>query len=705
MVKHKLNYKQAFKNMKNLLLIVLLLAGLNIYFVNFSSGKDKAVKINENDSTTVLAPAPYLSDEDQLINTILSRYHYKKIHLNDSLSSYIFDQYLKTLDMNRVYFYQKDIDGFEKYRDSLDNDIEDGDLKPAYDIFDTFKKRVNQRIDYVDKVLDKGFDFKLNEQYQIDRDSLPWSKTDEEMNDVWRKKVKNDALNLIIAGKKWKDAKETLKKRYQNFRRAINQYSSEDVFQLFMNSYTESIDPHTNYLSPSTSENFKIDMSRSLEGIGAQLAQDDEYTKVEEVIPGGPADKSGLLKRNDKIIGVAQGDTGEMVDVIGWRITDVVQLIRGPKGTIVRLEILPANEGPNATPKDIKIVRAKVTLEEQSAKKSTIDINEDGKSYKMGVITIPAFYIDFDARQKGDPNYKSTTRDVKKLITELKTEKVDGIIIDLRDNGGGSLDEAINLTGLFIKDGPVVQVKHADGKIDVDEDTDPGVYYSGPLALLVNRFSASATEIFSAAIQDYGRGIIIGQQTYGKGTVQNLIDLNRLIPSDKGKLGQVKLTIAKFYRITGGSTQDKGVTPDIKLPSEIDEKEFGESTDKSALKWDRIASATYNKYGDIQKYFPKLRTEHDGRMQKTTEFDSVYEDIYEYNHTKSEKFVSLNEEVRKKEKNEQEQKEFERENARRKAKGLELLKKGEIPSKTENKIDPYLKESGKILADYIVLIS
>jgi carboxyl-terminal processing protease len=653
-----------------------------------------------NDSLNVV-PQTYMPEEDQLINTILSRYHYRKFKLNDSLSSVIFDRFIKALDNNKSYFYESDIKDFDKYRFLLDNDIKSGDLNPAYIIFNTFKKRVIESNNYVDSLLNRGFDFTKNEEFLIVRDSVSWPAAHEEMNDLWRKKIKNDALNLIIAGKKWKDVQSVLKKRYENFRRAIYQYNSEDVFQLFMNSYTESIDPHTNYLSPSTSENFKIDMSRSLEGIGAQLQQEDDYTKVNEVIPGGPAYKSGLLKRNDKIIGVAQGDDGEMVDIIGWRITDVVQLIRGPKGTTVRLEIIPADKGPNATPEEIKIVRDKVTLEEQSAKKDIIDIDQNNALYKIGVITIPAFYIDFEARQKGDPNYKSTTRDVRRLIKELKEEKVDGIIIDLRNNGGGALDEAVQLTGLFIKDGPVVQVKSSDGKIDVDSDPDPKIVYDGPLAVLVNRFSASASEIFTGAIQNYERGIVVGEQTYGKGSVQNLIDLNRLIGGSGDKFGQVKLTIAKYYRIDGGSTQNKGVIPDIKLPSAIDPVEWGESSEPSALPWDQISPTKYQIYSNLKKYIPELEKMHEDRMDTSTEFDNVLEDIREYKEAKAEKYVSLNEEVRKKEKDDDDNKRFERENERRKNKGLKLLEKGETNIKKGKSNDPYLEETGHILADLI----
>ena len=689
--------------MKKALLWILPLAVASILIANSLSINIPGSNSSSSYDSLNIEPQNYMPEEDQLINTILSRYHYRKFKLNDSLSAVIFDRYIKALDNSRSYFYASDIKDFDQYKTLLDNDIQDGDLTPPYQIFNTFKKRVIERIAYVDTLLNKGFDFTKNEKLLIDRDSVPWPSTNEEMNELWRKKIKNDALNLLLAGKKWDGAKETLSKRYANFRRAISQYNSEDVFQLFMNSYTEAIDPHTNYLSPSTSENFKIDMSRSLEGIGAQLQLEDEYTKVNEIIPGGPAYKSGLLKRNDKIIGVAQGKDGEMVDVIGWRLSDVVQLIRGPKGTVVRLDIIPADKGPNAIPHEITIVRDKVTLEEQSAKKDIIDINENNNFYKIGVITLPAFYIDFEARQKGDPNYKSTTRDVRKLIKELKEEKVDGIIMDLRNNGGGALDEAVQLTGLFIKDGPVVQVKSADGKIDVDSDPDPGIVYNGPLAVLVNRFSASASEIFTGAIQDYERGIIVGEQTYGKGSVQNLIDLNRLIGSSGDKFGQVKLTIAKYYRIDGGSTQNKGVVPDIKLPSAIDPHDFGESSEPSALPWDQIRSTKYNIYSDLDKYIPELRKMHADRMDTSAEFDNVLEDIREYKESKNEKYVSLNEAVRKKEKEEEDNKRFERENERRKSKGLKLLQKGETQLNKDKSPDPYLEETGHILADLIKL--
>ncbi len=676
---------------------IILAAG---FFVAQTSKVSDVNTVN-NDTLSVLKPAKYYSTVDEWISTILSRYHYRKVPLNDSLSSVIFDRFLKTLDYNKAYFLQSDIDNFEKYRTKLDDDIKNGNVEPAYDIFNTFKERLIDRTNYVNKILDEEFDFTKDENYQLKREDEPWPKNIDEMNELWRKKIKNDALSSILTGKDWKTTSSNLKKRYENFQKNVIQYKSEDVFQLLMNSYTEALDPHTNYLSPITSDNFKIDMSLSLEGIGAQLQQDDDYTKVNEIIPGGPAFKSKLLHRNDKIIAVAQGDDGEMVDVIGWRITDVVQLIRGPKGSTVRLQILEAEDGANALPKEIKIVRDKVKLEEQSAKSDIINIKNNDQNYKLGVITIPKFYVDFDAEQKGVKDFKSTTRDVKKLLIDLEKEKVDGVIVDLRNNGGGALNEAIDLTGLFIKDGPVVQVRSADGKVDVGDDPDPSIVYSGPLAVLVNRFSASASEIFTGAIQDYGRGVIIGEQTYGKGTVQNLIDLNRVIPNQSEKLGQLKLTIAKYYRINGGSTQNKGVIPDIEFPSAFDSKDFGESSEPSALPWDQIQPTNYNKYNNLSELIPMLLKKHKERFNKSPEYDYLMEDIEEYKEAHDKKFVSLNEEVRKKEKDELEEKRFQRENERRKLQGLTLLKKGEKPADDTTKDDPILDETGQILADLI----
>lgn len=697
------------KNMKRLIIILVLIAAGNIFIAQtISNNKEKIEIASFDDTLKVFKPTANQAETERIIQTILTRYHYKKAKFDDSLSEVVFDRFLKTLDPNRNYLLASDVEDFKKARDEFDDDFKEGNLEHAYNMFNVFYRRFIERNNFGTSLLEKEMDFTKDEQYQVDREDAAWPKETQEANEIWRLKVKNDALGLKLTGKNWKEISESLKKRYDNLKKALTQYSDEDVFQLLMNSYTEAVDPHTNYLSPITSENFKINMSLSLEGIGAQLQQDDEYTKVAEIVVGGPAYKSNLIHKGDKIVAVAQGDTGEFVDVVGWRITEVVQLIRGPKGSAVRLHILEAEEGKTAEPKEIRLVRDKIKLEEQASKQKVLEIKDD-KVYKIGVITVPAFYTDFEAQSKGEKDFKSTTADVKKLIGELQKEKVDGIVIDLRNNGGGALNEAISLTGLFIEDGPVVQVKNANGQIDVGEDPDPSQVYDGPLAVLVNKFSASASEIFAGAIQDYGRGIIIGDQTYGKGTVQNLIDLSRLMNTSGSddKAGQIKLTIAKYYRIDGGSTQNKGVVPDIKFPSYFeDPKEFGESSEPSALPWDQIKPSDYHLYGNIKKFVPELEQKHEERLKKNNEFENLLEDIDEYKVEHDKKFVSLNEKVRKQEKDQLEEKRFQRENEMRKAKGLKLLKKGETPAVTDKQEvidDALLQESANILKDYIQL--
>ena len=489
------------------------------------------------DTLKTIEPSSQYKMENQLITSILTRYHFKEFEIDDSLSNTIFQRYLNSLDHGKNYFLASDIKEFEKYKYQLDDDLYKGDTQFYYDAFNVYLKRLNERIRFVDSLLEKEFDYSIDENYEFNRDKSDWAKDENELNELWRKRLKNDALTHKLNGKDWAFIQKTLKKRYDNYAKYLNQYNSEDVFQLAMNSFTQSIDPHTNYLSPITSDNFKIDMSLSLEGIGARLQTEDDYTKIAEIIPGGPADKSKLLKADDKIVGVAQGEDGEFEDIIGWRITDAVKLIRGAKGTLVRLQIIKAGSDLNSKPIEISLIRDKVKLEDQAAKGSVLEIMDEDKPFKIGVIDIPNFYNDFEGQRNGDGNSKSTTKDVKKILDSLKTENVDGIIIDLREDGGGSLQEAIELTGLFIKDGPVVQVKNSDGRIDIANDPDPGIIYDGPLAVLVNRFSASASEIFTGAIQDYDRGLIIGEQTYGKGTVQNLIDLNRLSSKKNMDLG------------------------------------------------------------------------------------------------------------------------------------------------------------------------
>jgi carboxyl-terminal processing protease len=591
--------------MKYSLIALLVLVSAYIF-----TGKTNDIQPDENviyDSTKVVEPKNHHSFENQLITTILSRYHLRKLNLNDSLSSIIFDRYINNLDFSKLYLMKSDIELFENHRYNLDDNILNGELSVFYDLFNLYLKRVNQRNDYIGILLDQEFDFTTDEVFVFNRDSITWASNYDELNDRWKKRIKNDAITYKLNGRDWDYIRSTLIKRYNNSTKFLNQYNSEDVFQLAMNSFTQAIDPHTNYLSPETSDNFKIDMSLSLEGIGARLQTEDDYTKIVEIIPGGPAASSKLLSADDKIIAVAQGEDGEFVDIIGWRITDAVKLIRGPKGTTVRLQIIPAKSDINAKIKEISLVRDKVKLEDQSAKKEILDIYQDDKAMRIGVIKVPSFYIDFEGQRRGEKDYRSTTRDVKNLLLELKSDNVDGVIIDLRNNGGGSLSEAIELTGLFIESGPVVQVKNSDESIDIGDDPDPAIVYNGPLAVMVNRFSASASEIFAGAIQDYERGIVLGEQTFGKGTVQNLIDLNRFSSRQRGDLGQLKITIAKYYRINGGSTQHLGVVPDIAFPSYIEPEEFGESSDPSALPWDQIEPTEYIVYSDLKKLIPFLK--------------------------------------------------------------------------------------------------
>ncbi len=657
---------------------------------------DKDHKIDTN---KVIAPDEFLIRKNQLLTNLLSNYHYRKSTLNDSLSVLIFDDYLKSMDSQKLYFYKSDIESFEKYKLMLDDYLKMGNLNPAYEIFNVYKKRLGERVRYVKELLKTEFDFTKDESFTLDREKANWMENEKEMNEEWRLRIKNEALNLKLSGKDWKGTVDVLGKRYDNYYKLILQYEAEDVFQLYMNSFAEVYDPHSNYLSPSSSDAFNISMKLSLEGIGATLRFENDYTTVVSIVPGGPAAKSGLIKEEDRIVAVAQGDEGEFVDVVGWRLDDTIQLIRGKKGTVVRLSILKKEDGINAIPKEIRLVRDKVKLEEQAAKDEIINIEENGKPFKLGVIKLPSFYIDFEAARNGDPDYKSTTKDVKKILSKFKNEKVDGVILDLRNNGGGSLQEAISLTGLFIKDGPVVQVKNSNGEVEVDKDPDPSIVYDGPLAVMINRFSASASEIFSAAIQDYGRGLIVGENSYGKGTVQNLIDLSRFL-SSKDKSGELKITIAKFYRINGSSTQNLGVEPDIELPSLYDKHEYGESSKPSALPWDKIQSTEYQKYGNLNKYIPELEKKHKLRIEKDPQYEFVKQDIEEYKETKAKKTFSLNEEVRKAEKEKAEKRKKEREEAKKS--NLKLIKKDEVEIESELLDDFDLKETGNILADFIM---
>jgi carboxyl-terminal processing protease len=632
------------------------------------------------DGNNKLPPLATLSPEsretlvDQAVAGILARYHYGNQPPAKELSQQIFKHYLENLDPNRSYFLQSDIDSFSVYRDSLNDDIRRGNLNPAFAIYNVYQQRVQQRIHYALSLLEHEPDFKTKEEYVYDRSKSPWAASETQLNDIWRKRVKNDIIGLFLAGKTWKQTTQILNKRYQNFYYRARQVAPEDVFDLFMNSYTLTLDPHSNYFSPSESQQFQIQMSLKFQGIGASLISEGEYTKVVQVIPGGPAARSKELHPDDRITGVAQGAKGDMVDVVGWRLDDVVQLIRGPKDSIVRLQILPAGAAPGSQEKTIRLVRDTVKLEAQAAHKSVITVKRGNRSYKIGVVNIPAFYSDFEGRLEGEKNYTSTTRDVSKLLEELKSEHVDGIVIDLRNNGGGALDEATKLTGLFIPHGPVVQIRDPSGNVELDDDDDSGIVYTGPLVVLVNRFTASASEIFAAAIQDYHRGLIVGSTTYGKGTVQRLIDLDRFVPGNQD-VGQLKLTIDKFYRVNGASTQRKGVTPDIVLPTPIDPKEFGEETEDDALPWDQIASADYAPlHLGIDSALPKLTNLHQQRIADDPDWTLFQKGIQQLEAEHNVKSVSLRLSEREKLQASRDDQKLALANAWRKLKGLPAAK-------------------------------
>ncbi len=659
---------------------------------------------------------------------LIENFHYQKVAVNDAFSSVVFDDYLKALDGGRSYFLQSDITDFEKFRLTMDDDVRSGDLSVPFYIFNVYQKRYNDRVNFALKEIEKKFSFTSNDTYTYDREKLPWLKSEAESNSLWSKRIKYEMLNLKITGTEEAKIKETLKKRYENLISQSTKFNQQDVFQIFMNSFTGTVDPHTSYFVPNKAQEFNEDLARTFEGIGARLQLDNEVVKIAEIIPGGPAFKSKAIQANDRIIAVAQGKSGEFVDVIGWRLDVTVTKIKGPKGTIVRLKVIPAGQELSSTPKIVELVRDKVVLEDQSAKRTIKTITSGGKSYKIGIIQLPAFYADFKAMQAGDPNYKSTTRDVRLLLDTLKREKVDAVVLDLRSNGGGSLPEAISLTGLFIKSGPVVQVRDRRNEIEVSEDEDESIAWTGPLGVLVDRFSASASEIFAGAIQDYGRGVIIGNQSYGKGTVQQGIDMSRVISTtdklmlkgaqtvntkgsqsdSKGanvtrtnapEFGQINLTMAKFYRVNGSSTQHKGVVPDIEFPTVFPKDKYGESSEPSALSWDTISPSKFSSLASLDEVKRKLIALHQERMKTSVGFKDLQEDIAEFAKREAETSITLNEAQLKKERDEQEAKSLLRENQKRVAKGLVPLKKGEIKPKED--IDFIRDEGLQIMADFI----
>lgn len=676
------------------------------------------------DTLEVLRPQPEHENSLFVMLNLLNQYHYRKLPVNDSISGVIFDNYVSSLDPNKLYFLKSEIDYFSKYKFQLDNDLQTGNLDFAYQLFGLYREKSLSRLQSIEEDMTSEYNFEKEETYETDSDKLDWATNYEELNERWRKLLKSQALNLKLSGKEWEDIVELLNKRYQRISKAIYQYKSEDVFQLYMNSFTRAFDPHTSYFSPIAKENFQIEMSLSLEGIGARLMQQLDYTLVASIVPGGPAFKSKKLKKDDRIVGVAQGREGDFQDVIGWRLDDVVQKIRGPKGSVVRLLVLASEREVTDLPDTLVIVRDKIKLEEQSAKAEVIPITDGNQTFNLGVINLPSFYIDFEGRSSGAKDYRSTTRDVRELIKDLKKQNVDGILMDLRYNGGGSLQEAIDLTGLFIPRGPVVQVRNYDQSVDKLEDEDNGtVAYDGPLAVLVNRYSASASEIFSGAIQDYNRGIIVGENSFGKGTVQNLIDLgrpvlnymNRMIAYRKSAsqdvadlelirdqlrsgdltLGQVKMTLAKFYRVTGSSTQKTGVAPDIGFPTPFDPSEFGESSRENSLPWDEITSASFQPTNDIsEELLDQLYRLYQNHLNTDPDLQKLAEDVEKMKEEETSSMVSLNYNIRKDE-NEPEEQDNDLSTT---------IQDSEVQFTTEENReklseDPYLKEALRLLAE------
>lgn len=620
--------------------------------------------LNTTQAVPQLAPLEQQAQAALLSAKVLGHYSYKSVALDDHLSAQIFDNYLKELDGEKVFFLQSDIDHLADARTKLDDAILDENLSIPFAIYNLYQQRVTERFAYARSLLKKGFDFNKKESYQYTRKDAPWPKSRAELNDLWRKRVKNDWLRLKLAGKDKKSIVATLDKRYQNTLDSLSKVNSEDIFQSFMNAYTMAIDPHTNYFGVRASEEFDISMKLSLVGIGAELNDKDEYTTIKELLAGGPAALSGKLKAGDRIVGVGQGENGPITDITGWRIDDAVALIRGAEDSVVRLDVLPAEAGADGKHKLISLVRKKITLEKQAAKKSIIEVKDGDAMRRIGVISLPEFYQDFAARQNGDKNYKSATRDVSRLLAELKKDKVDGVLVDLRNNGGGSLDEAIELTGLFVGKGPVVQQRDSFGHITVDSDTDTAIAWNGPLGVLINRGSASASEIFAAAIQDYGRGVVIGETSFGKGTVQTVADLDQIAKNDKPEFGEVKMTIAQFFRINGGTTQLRGVTPDIKFPALNDAKDFGESSYDNALPWSQIKAADYRPEGNLTAIVPMLTASHAKRVSRDQDFRYLQEDIAELDKIRRTNQVSLNEAERRKERDAQESREKSRDKSR-----------------------------------------
>ena len=649
--------------------------------------------------TQDLSPTERQRRVSKLVSNVIERSHYRQSPINDPVSSLVLDRFIEQLDGSRSYFLASDIADFERFRYQLDDAVVSGQLEPVFTMFNRFQLRNRERVAYALQLLKTEPDFTVDETFEFDRAKAPWAKSPDELNEIWRKRVKNDAVSLMLTEKTWAESRDILQKRYERVLKRTEQVTSDDIFEVFMNSFAHVFDPHSSYFSPRNSEEYRIQMSLSYEGIGASLNLVDDYVTVLNILPGGAAAVDGALKANDRILAVGEGKNGKFVDVVGWRLDDVVQIIRGKVGTTVRLQVLPAGAAPGSPETVLALTRSKVTLEAQAAQKEVRKIKRGDHEVPIGVINVPSFYQDFEAKSSGAKDYRSTTRDVRKLIDELKDkDHIEALIMDLRGNGGGHLTEATALSGLFIPGGPIVQLRETGGRVEVLDDPEPTIAWDGPLIVLVDRFSASASEIFAGAIQDYGRGLIVGQQTYGKGSVQNLYPLDRYALGPDPGFGQLTVTIGKYYRVTGESTQHRGVQPDISMPTAISTEEVGESTRESALPWDRIRPVEFGRETQLSQAVPTLEHSHEERIAADPDFRLLIADLDSFEKVRTQKKLSLNLKTRVAEREQMEKERMARENERRAARGLQPLKSLTDLNGAEPP-DAVLSETTEIAAD------
>jgi len=662
------------------------------------------------DDNQFLFPEQRHENIGELVAQFIQKSHYNEVDVDDELSSKVLDFYIENLDRNRMYLLASDIEYFERYRYQLDDIVKSKPLDPVYEMFEVYQTRVRERLTFALAQLEAEPNFSSDGEYHFDRMKEPWAADVTELDEIWRKRVVNDALSLALEEEPWEKIQEVLSKRYKGFIKRLDQVNNDDVFERFMNMFAHAVDPHSSYLSPRNADEYRIAMSLSYVGIGATLQTEDDFVRIVNIIRGGPADFDGKLKRDDRITAVAQGTEGEFTDVIGWRLDDVVDLIRGEKQSVVRLKIIPANSVPGSPKEVIELTRGAVKLEEQAAKSEIVKVPREGREWSIGVIEVPGFYRDYRALSSGDTNFTSVTKDVKRLIGELEEEGIDGLVIDMRGNGGGHLTEATALSGLFIDNGPIVQLRNS---IDVDrsppqrlDDPDPvaRVAYNGPLAVLVDRFSASASEIFAGAIQDYARGVIIGQQTFGKGTVQNLYSLDQYFRSEDEKgFGQLTLTIGKYYRVTGASTQHRGVYPDISLPSNIDTEIVGESARKNALPWDTVKTTRFSAGSPLDTTIDSLTANHVERSKEDPNFQYQMDRIQAGKVMRDQKTISLNIDTRRATREQQLADALQRENDRRVALQLEPLESLDDIDE-EDVPDVQLDQAAKIVTDMATML-